>query len=218
LAGCNAVLGIGDASLDPEEDLGSAGATGLGAAGSSGGAVPVSGEACSEEGVLVCGRPPNQAHDRAVLSCQGGTFEQVFECPGLQDCFDGSSQSSVACGTGELSLAYALAEAPCGAEGAAACDFDAEVLLECEAGSWVESRHCSPSRCVLKTVDGQKGLSCENGGYSEGDRCGFTAGNVVCSTDLSAILICDGGTAVVKERCSGSKQCTALAGGSLGCG
>lgn len=212
--GCNAILGIGDASLDPQEQ--GQGTVLNGGAPSN--AEPAAGDRCSEEGTLVCGTPSDRSNERAVLSCDGGSYQQVFECPERQTCYDASSHTAVACGTSSVNLSYAKSGAPCAAEGAAACSFDAQIVLQCQGGTWIESRHCAPSRCAKKTVDGVAGLSCENGGYSEGDHCGFTAGKVVCSADLNAILICDGGVTTVKERCTGSKQCTLLAGGALGCG
>jgi len=208
LSGCNGILGIEDASLDPW--LSEAGA---GDAGS----VPRDGDPCSTVGNLVCGLSASGSSDRAALYCDGTALEQVFECTAPDACINGASGSFVACGTPSNNLPVANTGAPCGALQSAACSFDQATVLECEGGTWTPTRRCAPSRCATVVSMGQTTLACENGGYSPGDRCGFAAGRVVCSTDLRSVLDCQGGRTTVVETCSASSTCRALADGSIGC-
>jgi hypothetical protein len=204
LSACNGVLGIEEATLDSEPADGSAPA-----------GTPTGGAMCSAPGTLVCGRSQDGSQQNAALFCESGAYAQVFACPGLESCLNSSHSTFIACGTQAVHQPYAKSGAPCGAEGGAACTFDGAIVLECVGGSWLESRHCAPSQCVAKAQSGA--VQCDNGGYAVGDRCGFSAGQVVCSTDLSQILQCQGGVTSVKQSCAAGTSCTARADGALAC-
>jgi hypothetical protein len=102
----------------------------------------------------------------------------------------------------------------------AACSFDLSKVEECVNGAWVDAIHCPPSSCTLlppsPTGETCSGTQCANCGESVGDLCDFPAGDVICSTDLSAILECSDGKTVVEKSCGGGKCEEVSENGSMG--
>jgi hypothetical protein len=119
-----------------------------------------------------------------------------------------SKGEAVVCGDVGTGVYYAVEGADCASDGDAACSLDQAINLECQRGVWVAGRHCPPSTCA-RTADG---IQCANGGSSVGDLCSFSAGAVVCSTDLTKILQCTNGRTTVLRDC-GSGHCTQGANG-----
>lgn len=174
----------------------------------------IEGAECSRAGEIVCGvDPTTNESDGTVLFCEGSSYTKVFTCPALQQCL--SFVDSVQCGDGtesKTSPYYAKEGAPCRRETTAACSFDKTVMHQCVNGIWLASRRCPPSECTYVNGDVQSGMGCANGGYSLGDRCGFTGGSVACSTDLSMILGCSDGKTVMIRSC-GEQKCARTEGG-----
>lgn len=162
---------------------------------------------CNEDGQLSCDYDPELQESTAVIMCVQDTYRRVFECPATGVCSVQTRQSTVQCGGSANPTSYAAAGLPCSDERTAACSFDAAVMLECIQGTWIESRNCPPSECVLSNRSGTWYYGCANGGYSAGDRCEFQAGSGVCSTDLRYILQCSNGRTSIFRDC-GSQRCT----------
>lgn len=175
----------------------------------------VEGGPCGEEGTLSCGDNAAGTSDDTALYCEAGVYSNVFECPGLQGCFEASADDWFGCGTTQSYIPYAIVGAPCAAEGAAVCSLDRSIIAFCTSGVWEEAQHCPPSECTLTDTNT---VGCANGGITLGDRCQGNAGAVTCSTDLRYILACEDGTAVVHTDCGTEQQCTLFEGGGLGCG
>jgi hypothetical protein len=171
------------------------------------------GDACTETGAMACGRSTAGASDVALICNQAGTYEVAFECPGLQTCTGGLDH--VDCGGTD----YAVSGAPCATEDDQVCSIDGEVVLVCDNGEWIDGVHCPPSNCenVQSASAWCSGHWCANCGYTPGDVCGFQAGGVNCSTDLTSIVQCSNGTVTVFEECAAGTTCTQMPGMILGC-
>jgi len=157
----------------------------------------------------VCGVDPstNKADNKAYI-CESSKYVKLYECPSLQTCLTVGDEMQ--CGNGEendKAAFYAKEGAPCIKEGSATCTLDKTIMLECVSGVWIAGRHCPPSECTYVNGD-QPGMGCANGGYSVGDRCvAAFSGSVVCSTDLTKILGCSEGKAVVVKDCGSTQKC-----------
>jgi hypothetical protein len=99
------------------------------------------------------------------------------------------------------------------------CTIDGGAVLVCVAGTWVDGVHCPPSTCQLVQNGSSlcQGHWCANCGYTPGDMCGFQAGSVNCSTDLTTIVQCTNGVVTVFEECTGGTTCTLLPGNVFDC-
>ncbi len=174
------------------------------------------GASCSETYTLICGSSADGTQTEVALYCNAGVYQQVFTCPPLQECRDIVGHSSIRCG--EDGVSYALSGAPCANEGGATCSFDGTIVQSCSSGIWVDAIHCPPSECMLHSESSTSGggIACANKGYSVGDMCQFSAGGVVCSTDLSSILQCANGRTTVHTDC-GSRKCTFVGEHTLDC-
>lgn len=163
---------------------------------------------CNKEGTMICESSLMGDTTGRVIRCNGATYEAIFECPGLQECETIMGNDQVNCG----GTYYSLSGGPCANEGSQVCSFDAEVVLKCDAGEWIDAVHCPPSNCarVPEGTDSCSGHWCSNCGYSVGDVCSFPAGRVVCATDLSAILQCASGRTAVSTQCGGGTTCTSV--------
>lgn len=171
------------------------------------------GQACSEIGRMACGTDAMGAEDVALLCGMDGSYEVAFRCPGLQSCSAGLDY--VSCGGTD----YAVAGQPCANEDSQVCTIDGAAVLVCDNGEWIEGVHCPPSNC--ENVQNSGGLCsghwCANCGYTPGDVCGFQAGSVNCSTDLTKIVQCSNGVVTVFEECAAPTTCTQLQGDVLDC-
>ena len=178
------------------------------------GGEPIEGGPCMEAGTMSCGNAIDGRMDVA-LSCNAtGTYDVAFECPGLQSCT--AYIDRVGCGGTE----YAVSGQPCADEGNQVCTIDGAVVLVCTNGVWIDGVHCPPSTCELVPEMGSSlcsGHWCANCGYTPGDVCGFQAGAVNCSTDLTKIVQCTNGIVTVTEECLNGTTCTLLVGDVLDC-
>ena len=160
----------------------------------------VPGAMCSTDGITVCDQTPGS---RNILSCVKGTYAVAGACPELEPCQDGLYNSEVACGPN----LYAISGNLCPWEQVKACSLDLTKVELCTNGVWVDGIHCPPSSCANVENAGCVGTFCSNCGYSTGDLCSFSAGSVVCSTDLGALLECSNGRTVVYQACTGATKC-----------
>lgn len=160
----------------------------------------VAGAACGVNKTIVCGEA------NSGLYCENGVYRKVTECPPSQACAGSPSLHRIACGMPVDSSVFVGVEGGvCARDGEAVCSIDRQLMLECVAGVWVSSRRCPPSACTRKrsTADStQWSYSCANDGFSLGDRCGFKAGAVVCSTDLKLLLQCSNGFTTTFRDCA----------------
>ena len=121
---------------------------------------------------------------------------------GIQSCSRVDKGEAVVCGDQGTGVYFAVEGADCASDGDAACSIDQTIALQGQGGVWVAGRHCPPSACARTS----NGIECANGGSSVGDLCSFSAGAVVCSTDLTKILQCSNGRTTVLRDC-GSQRC-----------
>jgi hypothetical protein len=117
------MVGCGDSG---SADTG-AGGSGAGSSGdtssSTGGpsGAPVEGEPCEEEGTLRCGSDVTGSADNVALHCVSGIYENVHQCPGIQECTDISGYDQVQCGG---STYFAVNGGPCANDQSQVCTFD----------------------------------------------------------------------------------------------
>lgn len=165
------------------------------------------GQPCSKDLELVCG-----ADAHSVRQCQGGALKTVMTCPSAQPCAAAARGNFMNCGD----LPFTQKGTPCGREMSASCSFGRTTTNICISGVWEEAYRCSPTTCGIIQSAGSSTeptiVGCANGGLTLGDRCFFPPGQVSCSTDLTQILGCSNGTAVLFRSCTPSK-CTQTASG-----
>jgi hypothetical protein len=220
-------------SCSPTAAQSSAGQSGNGGGGGSGtidsgtpAGVSQEGGTCATANTLRCGLDVTGRASNAVLLCSGAIFSKVFQCPGLEACANIQGHDQVRCGGSGSGASgdgtyFAATDLPCVTEGAQSCSFDQTTVLRCSKGSWATAVHCAPSACQnLPIGDGTScsGTWCANCGYTMGDMCDFSAGGVLCSTDLGAIVQCTDGQVTLYETCS-PKTCarTSAAVPSIAC-
>ena len=130
-----------------------------------------------------------------VVKCTGGTYHH-YKCGGPNGCRH--SLTGVSC-----DQSVGAEGDPCREENDAACSADKKNMLHCKSGKLVADRTCKgPKSCAVDGKDGSRmTLECDTSLGDVGDPCGSGG---TCSTDRSAVVICNAGKYELYNRCRGA--------------
>ncbi|MEK6608121.1 MAG: hypothetical protein AABZ30_10705 [Myxococcota bacterium] len=177
-------------------------------------AVPLAvGAVCSPDDPLVCAAEPAGA---ALLCDEEGAWEIALTCPDAQVCLS-AGPGLLRCGRGTLQDTwFAVEDTSCAnlegiQEGTQVCSYEGDAVLFCRNETWAKEIHCAPGPCrnVLEE-EGQScwGHFCDRCGYSLGDDCAFTPGEIACSTDGRLTVHCAKGRVAELLDCAEGETCT----------
>lgn len=152
---------------------------------------PAPGAACGQEGAGTC------LTRNLLVECKGGTWRESA-CLGPNGCWSYGNEPY----TCDTSLAEV--GAPCLAETQYSCAADMGSRLLCKGGRWVAG-----ARCVRGCRAG--GKKCDGEVLREGGECGVEGDyhyeHQACATDRTALLVCEGGSWRIVERCRAGWAC-----------
>ena len=164
---------------------------------------------CDDVGALVCAQARQTDGAWPVFYCDHGRFVPVAACGRGESCHNVAGNRSVACGAARPRTRLAYRGAPCRPGPEAACDFDRAVVLWCENRRWIEAVHCGLHECRSELNADENVLvsRCPHNAHAVGDRCRFSEGNAVCSTDGEMLVTCEDEVATPLRECDQDEKC-----------
>lgn len=146
---------------------------------------------------------PDKKH---AVVCKGGKFVPYLECRGGNGCtMDGRIVN--------CDLTLSEPGDPCKKEDVLACSDDAKQMLVCRLGKFQSYRFCRGQfGCTAKP----EGPACDESLSQIGDPCGV-AGQIVCSTDGTTELICQGTTYAKSRTCKTDCKIVTTSGRHVEC-
>lgn len=143
---------------------------------------------------------------KRALTCKGGSFSLHLACRGKGGC--AVSGHHVTC-----DASIAVVGDPCKTAGALACAEDKKHLLACKLGKFELHRYCRGAGGCFLDDDAP---SCDETLALGGDPC-RVPGQVACSVDGQAELICEGGVFTRSRACKGGCTPTNRGGRAVEC-
>lgn len=135
-----------------------------GCASTGGGAVPRVGDACDDGEPARCGMPEGSSDSKnVVLVCDGDTWSSALVCVDMQQCSDDEDRGAVLCSHSAGANVFGEHNGSCDVDGAQACSFDGDFILECEGGTWTIATNCSTGVQNCALVESGDDPTCTDG-------------------------------------------------------